>query len=142
MSRIWSPNTKFSLWRKWWLSLATAQQELGLDITDEQLNEMKAHLEDINYEDAEAKEKELRHDVMSHIYAWGLLCPNAAGIIHLGATSQYVNCNSEIIQLMDSMKLIQRKLTKVISSLSQFASDHKDLPTLGFTHYQPAQLVT
>ncbi len=142
MSQIWSPAVKFSTWRRLWLALATAEKELGLDITDEQLAEMKEHLTDINYEVAEKKEEELKHDVMAHIYAWGLQVPKAAGIIHLGATSQYVNCNTDIIQMKMSMRLIQRKLLKVIASLRKFSNEYKGMPTLGYTHFQAAQLVT
>ena len=142
MSYIWSPDMKFSTWRKLWISLATAEKELGLNITEEQINEMKAHIYDINYEFAEAKEKELRHDVMSHVHAFGELCPSAMPIIHLGATSCYVGDNTDLIQIREATKLILSKLVKVIDALRAFSDQYKDLPTLGFTHYQPAQLVT
>ena len=142
MSYIWSPDMKFSTWRKLWIALATAEKELGLNITEEQINEMKAHIYDINYEFAEAKEKELRHDVMSHVHAFGELCPSAMPIIHLGATSCYVGDNTDLIQIREATKLILSKLVKVIDALRAFSDQYKDLPTLGFTHYQPAQLVT
>ena len=139
---IWSPDKKFRTWRELWLALATAEKELGLEITDEQLAEMAAHLEDINYDVAAAKEKELRHDVMGHIHAFGAQCPAAMPIIHLGATSCYVADNTELIQIRESLKLIKHKLVHLIDNLRTFADDNKDMPTLGFTHYQPAQLVT
>ena len=142
MSYIWSPDMKFSTWRKLWIALATAEKELGLNITDEQINEMKAHIYDINYEFAEAKEKELRHDVMSHVHAYGELCPKAMPIIHLGATSCYVGDNTDLIQIREASNLILGKLVRVINALRNFSEQYKDLPTLGFTHYQPAQLVT
>ena len=142
MSYVWSPDMKFSTWRKLWIALATAEKELGLNITDEQINQMKEHIYDINYEFAEAKEKELRHDVMSHVHAFGELCPDAMPIIHLGATSCYVGDNTDLIQIRDAMNLIMEKLVRVINALKNFSEQYKDLPTLGFTHYQPAQLVT
>ena len=142
MSYIWSPDMKFSTWRKWWIALATAEKELGLNITEEQINEMKQHVYDINYEFAEAKEKELRHDVMSHVHAFGELCPTAMPIIHLGATSCYVGDNTDLIQIREATELILAKLVRVIDALRSFSDKYKDLPTLGFTHYQPAQLVT
>jgi adenylosuccinate lyase len=142
MSYNWSPQKKHSTWRKLWLALATAEKELGLDITDEQIEQMSNHLEDIDFELVSAKEKELRHDVMSHIFAFGQLCPAAKPIIHLGATSCYVTDNTELIQIRDGLKIIQEKLLTVISSLKEVAIEYKDMPTLGFTHYQPAQLTT
>ena len=142
MSYIWSPDMKFSTWRKLWIALATAEKELGLNITEEQINEMKQHVYDINYEFAEAKEKELRHDVMSHVHAFGELCPTAMPIIHLGATSCYVGDNTDLIQIREATELILAKLVRVIDALRSFSDKYKDLPTLGFTHYQPAQLVT
>ena len=142
MSYLWSPDKKFSEWRKLWLRLAEGEQSLGLDIPEEALNEMRAHLTDINYAVAEAKEKELRHDVMSHVHAFGVQCPTAMPILHLGATSCFIADNTELIQIRDSMKLVKQKLIHVISHLRAFADANKDTPTLGFTHYQPAQLVT
>jgi len=133
---------KFKTWRRLWIALAEAEKELGLNITDEQIDELKRHKDDINYELAEAKEKEFRHDVMAHIHAYGELCPNARGIIHLGATSCYVGDNTDIIIMHEGLKLLKKKLVAVISKLSEFALKYKDLPTLGFTHFQPAQLVT
>lgn len=142
MSYIWSPHFKFTTWRKLWISLAICEKELGLDITDEQIAEMQANVENINYDVAEAKEKELRHDVMSHIFAYGTLCPKAKPIIHLGATSCYVGDNSELIMLKEAMLLVKRKLLHLMDGLKKFALENKAIPTLGFTHYQPAQLVT
>lgn len=142
MSFNWSPQKKFSTWRKLWLALATAEQRLGLDISDIQLDEMKAHLDDINFDVAEAKEKELRHDVMSHVHAFGEQCPTARPIIHLGATSCYVTDNSELIMIRDGLDIIADKLTRLIAELRGFCLEYKTLPTLGFTHFQPAQLTT
>ncbi|MDT8390688.1 MAG: adenylosuccinate lyase [Lentisphaeria bacterium] len=142
MSFNWSPQKKFSTWRKLWLALATAEKDLGLAITDTQLQEMNAHLEDINFEAAEAKEKELRHDVMSHVHAFGEQCPSARPIIHLGATSCYVTDNAELIMIRDGLDIIADKLTRLIAELRGFCLQYKDLPTLGFTHFQPAQLTT
>jgi len=142
MSYNWSPQKKFSTWRRLWLTLATAEKEFGLDITDEQLKDMAAHLDDIDFEAAAAKEKELRHDVMSHIHVFGQLCPSAMPIIHLGATSCYVTDNTELIQMRDGMKLLRGKLIEAIRVLSEVADKYRDMPTLGFTHYQPAQLTT
>jgi len=142
MSRIWSDKRKFSLWRQLWIALATAEKELGLSITQQQIDSMRDKVEDIDYEYAEAKEKELRHDVMSHIHTFGRACPEAAGIIHLGATSCFVTDNSELIQTKESMIIIQQKILKVMKLLKNMAEQHKSLPTLGFTHYQPAQLTT
>lgn len=142
MSYIFSPHFKFSTWRKLWIALAICEKELGLNITDEQIAEMEANVENINYEVAEAKEKELRHDVMSHIFAFGEQCPKAKPIIHLGATSCFVGDNSELIMLKEAMMLVKRKILHLMDGLKKFALEHKETPTLGFTHYQPAQLVT
>ena len=142
MQEIFSPDRKFRTWRKLWIALAETEKELGLPITDEQIAELKAHAEDINYEDAVRREKEVRHDVMSHVYAYGLQCPNAKGIIHLGATSCYVGDNTDIILMRDALALVRKKLAAVLSNLAAFAEEHKDLPTLGFTHFQPAQPTT
>ena len=142
MQEVFSPDMKFKTWRRLWIALAEAEKELGLNITDEQIEELKRHKDDINYEVAEAKEKEFRHDVMAHIHAYGEQCPNARGIIHLGATSCYVGDNTDIIIMHEGLKIIRKKLIAVIAKLSEFALKYKDLPTLGFTHFQPAQLVT
>jgi len=142
MSYNWSPQRKHSTWRRLWLALAESEKELGLPITDKQLDEMRAHLDDIDFAAAEAEEAKLRHDVMSHIHVFGALCPEAKPIIHLGATSCFVTDNTELIQMRDGLKLIQAKLLKVITILADIADKYKDLPTLGFTHYQPAQLTT
>ncbi len=142
MLEIFSPDTKFKTWRKLWIALAESEKELGLDITDEQIEELKAFKDDINYELAEKIEKETRHDVMSHVHAYGAQCEKAKGIIHLGATSCYVGDNTDIIIYAEALKLIKNKVLSVIKKLSRFADKYKDLPTLGFTHYQPAQLVT
>ena len=142
MSYNWSPQRKHSTWRRLWLALAESEKELGLPITDTQLEQMRAHLDDIDFEAAAKKEAELRHDVMSHIHVFGALCPEARPIIHLGATSCFVTDNTELIQMRDGLKLIQAKLLKVIEILAGIAEKYKDLPTLGFTHYQPAQLTT
>lgn len=142
MSYIFSEDMKFSTWRKLWVALAEAEKELGLDITDEQIKELKDNIYNINYDDAIKKEKEVRHDVMSHVYAYGLQCPNAKGIIHLGATSCYVGDNTDIIIMRDALLLIKKKLITVLNHLSNFAMKYKDMPTLGFTHFQPAQLTT
>lgn len=142
MSFIFSEDYKFSTWRKLWVALAESEMELGLNITQEQIEELKAHIYDINYEDAEKREKETRHDVMSHVYAYGLQCPKAKPIIHLGATSAFVGDNTDIIQMSEALKLIRTKLLNVIKNLADFADKYKNLPTLGFTHFQPAQLTT
>lgn len=142
MQQIFSPDMKFKTWRRLWIALAEAEKELGLNITDEQIEELKRNKDNINYELAQEKEKEFRHDVMAHIHAYGELCPNARGIIHLGATSCYVGDNTDIIIMHEGLKLLKKKLVAVISKLSEFALKYKDLPTLGFTHFQPAQLVT
>ncbi|MBQ9612338.1 MAG: adenylosuccinate lyase [Lachnospiraceae bacterium] len=142
MQYLFSPDKKFRTWRKLWIALAEVEKELGLDITQEQIDELKAHAEDINYEDAEAREKKVRHDVMSHVYAYGLQCPKAKGIIHLGATSCYVGDNTDIIIMRDALVLVRRKLVNVLATLAKFAEEYKDQPTLGFTHFQPAQPTT
>ncbi|WP_338631615.1 adenylosuccinate lyase [Clostridium baratii] len=142
MSYIFSDNMKFTTWRKLWLALAECEKELGLNITDEQISELRENVNNINYEDAIKREKEVRHDVMSHVYAYGLQCPNAKGIIHLGATSCYVGDNTDIIIMRDALLLIKKKIVTVLHRLSKFAIEYKDMPTLGFTHFQPAQLTT
>ena len=142
MQYIFSPDMKFCTWRKLWIALAETEKELGLSITDEQIEELKAHSEDINYDVAKAREKEVRHDVMSHVYAYGVQCPKAKGIIHLGATSCYVGDNTDIIVMTEALKLVKKKLVNVIAELSKFADEHKALPTLAFTHFQPAQPTT
>ena len=142
MSYIFSPQFKFSTWRKLWVALAECEKELGLNITDEQINELKSHIDNINYEDAIKREKEVRHDVMSHVYAYGLQCPSAKGIIHLGATSCYVGDNTDVIIMRDALLLVKKKIVTVLDRLSKFAMQYKDMPTLGFTHFQPAQLTT
>ncbi len=142
MKYIFSPDKKFKTWRRLWVALAEAEMELGLSITPEQIAELKEHLDDINYDVAEEQEKKVRHDVMSHVHAYGVQCPNAKGIIHLGATSCYVGDNTDIIIMYEGLELIKAKLVKVISLLRDFALEYKDMPTLGFTHFQPAQLTT
>ncbi|HEY0591164.1 MAG TPA: adenylosuccinate lyase [Thermoanaerobaculia bacterium] len=142
MAYIFSPEFKFRTWRRLWLALAEAQQHLGLDISDAQLAELRAHLDDINYEDAEKREREVRHDVMSHIYALGLQAPAAKPIIHLGATSAYVTDNSEIIQMAEAMALVRRRIVNIMAKLRAFAREWRDTPTVAFTHFQPAQLTT
>lgn len=142
MSYIFSDDMKFTTWRKLWIALAEGEKELGLNITDEQINELKNNVNNINYEEAKAKEKEVRHDVMSHVHAYGLQCPSAKGIIHLGATSCYVGDNTDIIIMKDALLLTKKKLVAVLNHLSKFSIEYKDMPTLGFTHFQPAQLTT
>ncbi len=142
MQYIFSPDMKFTTWRKLWIALAETEKELGLDITQEQIDELKAHVDDINYEEAKAREKVVRHDVMSHVYAYGLQCPNAKGIIHLGATSCYVGDNTDIIIMREALRLVRRKLINVLAELAKFAESYKAQPTLGFTHFQPAQPTT
>ena len=142
MKYLFSPEKKFRTWRKLWIALAETEKELGLPITDEQIAELRAAADDINYEDAKKREKEVRHDVMSHVYAYGLQCPSAKGIIHLGATSCYVGDNTDIIIMRDALRLIRKKLVNVIANLADFAEKNKALPTLGFTHFQPAQPTT
>ena len=142
MQYVFSANMKFTTWRRLWLSLAKAEMALGLDITDAQLNEMAAHLDDVDYAVAEAREKEVRHDVMAHVYTFGKACPTAAPIIHLGATSCYVGDNADIIGLREAMKIVEKKLCSVIANLSEFALKYKDMPCLAYTHLQPAQATT
>ncbi len=142
MKYIFSPDKKFRTWRKLWIALAEAEHELGLNITQEQIDELKAHAEDINYEVAEEREKLVRHDVMSHVYAYGQQCPNAAGIIHLGATSCYVGDNTDVIIMTEALRIVEKKLVSAIRQLSGFADKYKALPTLAFTHFQPAQPTT
>ncbi len=148
MQYIFSPDKKFKTWRKLWIALAEAEMELGLSengrpvITKEQIEELKSFADDINYGIAKAREKEVRHDVMSHVYAYGVQCPKAAGIIHLGATSCYVGDNTDVIIMTEAMKLVRKKLINVMSKLADFATNYKDLPTLAFTHFQPAQPTT
>ncbi len=148
MQYIFSPDKKFKTWRKLWIALAETEYELGLSengkpvISQEQIDELKAHAEDINYDVAKEREKMVRHDVMSHVYAYGVQCPKAAGIIHLGATSCYVGDNTDVIVMTEAMKLVRKKLLNVINELSKFAMEYKDLPTLAFTHFQPAQPTT
>ncbi len=142
MQELFSSDMKFRTWRRLWIALAEAEMELGLNVTQEQIDELKKYKDDINYEVAERKEKEVRHDVMAHVHAYGEQCPTAKGIIHLGATSCYVGDNTDIIVMTEALKLIKLKLAAAIKILSEFALKYKDMPTLGFTHYQPAQLVT
>ena len=148
MQYIFSPDKKFKTWRKLWIALAETEYELGLSengkpvISQEQIDELKVHAEDINYDVAKEREKMVRHDVMSHVYAYGVQCPKAAGIIHLGATSCYVGDNTDVIVMTEAMKLVRKKLLNVINELSKFAMEYKDLPTLAFTHFQPAQPTT
>ena len=142
MQYIFSPDMKFRTWRKLWIALAETEKELGLPITEEQIEELKAHADDINYEVAKEREKLVRHDVMSHVYAYGQQCPKAKGIIHLGATSCYVGDNTDIIVMAEALKLIRKKLVSVIDELSRFADRYKAQPTLAFTHFKPAQPTT
>ena len=148
MQYIFSQDKKFSTWRRLWIALAETEMELGLSqdgkpvITQDMIDEMKSHIEDINYDVAKAREKEVRHDVMSHVYAYGKQCPKAAGIIHLGATSCYVGDNTDIIIMRDALLLIRKKLVNVIAELAGFADKYKNQPTLAFTHFQPAQPTT
>ncbi len=142
MQYIFSPDRKFKTWRKLWVALAEVEKELGLPITEEQIEELKAYQDEINYDVAVQREKEVRHDVMSHVYAYGVQCPKAKGIIHLGATSCYVGDNTDLIIMRSALKLVRRKLINVIDELAKFADAYKDLPTLAFTHFQPAQPTT
>lgn len=142
MQYIFSNDNKFKIWRQLWIALAKAEKQEGLPITDEQIEELIAHAEDINYDVAEQRERETRHDVMSHVYAYGVQCPKAKGIIHLGATSCYVGDNTDVIIMRDALQLVKRKLINVLYLLSQFAAEYKALPCLGYTHLQPAQLTT
>ncbi len=142
MQYIFSPDMKFRTWRKLWIALAETEKELGLNITQEQIDELKAHADDINYDVAKERERQVRHDVMSHVYAYGVQCPKAKGIIHLGATSCYVGDNTDIIVMTEALKLVRKKLVNVIAELSKFADKYKAQPTLAFTHFQPAQPTT
>ena len=142
MQYLFSPDKKFRTWRKLWIALAETEKELGIQITDEQIAELKANAEDINYDVAIAREKEVRHDVMSHVYAYGVQCPKAKGIIHLGATSCYVGDNTDIIVMTEALQLVKKKLINVLDELAKFADTYKELPTLAFTHFQPAQPTT
>ena len=142
MQYIFSEDNKFRTWRRLWIALAKAEKANGLNITDEQIAELEAHKDDINYEDAIRREKECRHDVMSHVYAYGLQCPNAKGIIHLGATSCYVGDNTDVLVMKEGLELVQKKLVGVLALLAKFADEYKDMPTLAYTHLQPAQLTT
>ena len=142
MQYIFSPDKKFCTWRRLWIALAETEKELGLPITDEQIEEMKSHAEDINYEVAKEREKQVRHDVMSHVYAYGQQCPKAKGIIHLGATSCYVGDNTDLIIMAEALDLVKKKLVNVLAELSKFADEYKSQPTLAFTHFQPAQPTT
>ena len=142
MQYIFSPDKKFRTWRRLWIALAETEKELGLPITDEQIEELKSHADDINYDVAKERERIVRHDVMSHVYAYGVQCPKAKGIIHLGATSCYVGDNTDIIVMSEALKLVRRKLVNVIAELAKFAEEQKSQPTLAFTHFQPAQPTT
>ena len=142
MQYIFSPDKKFRTWRRLWIALAETEKELGLDITDEQIEELKAHKDDINYDVAKEREKLVRHDVMSHVYAYGVQCPKAKGIIHLGATSCYVGDNTDIIVMTEALRLVKKKLVCVMAELASFADKYKAQPTLAFTHFQPAQPTT
>ena len=142
MQFVFSEDNKFRTWRRLWIALARAEQKQGLEITDEQIAELEAHKDDINYEDAQRREKECRHDVMSHVYAYGLQCPKAAGIIHLGATSCYVGDNTDVILMREGLQIVRRKLLNVMALLAKFADKYKGLPCLAYTHLQPAQLTT
>ena len=142
MQYIFSPDMKFRTWRRLWIALAETEKELGLNITQEQIDELKAHKDDINYDVAKERERQVRYDVMSHVYAYGVQCPKAKGIIHLGATSCYVGDNTDIIVMAEALKLVQKKLVNVIAELSKFADKYKEQPTLAFTHFQPAQPTT
>ena len=142
MQYIFSPDMKFRTWRKLWIALAETEKELGLNITDEQIEELKAHAEDINYDVAKERERLVRHDVMSHVYAYGVQCPKAKGIIHLGAPSCYVGDNTDIIVMTEALKLVKKKLVNVLAELAKFADEYKNQPTLAFTHFQPAQPTT
>ena len=142
MQYVFSPDKKFKTWRRLWIALAETEKELGLSITQEQIDELKAHAEDINYEVAKEREKFVRHDVMSHVYAYGQQCPKAKGIIHLGATSCYVGDNTDIIVMSEALEIVRKKLINVIAELAKFANNYKNQPTLAFTHFQPAQPTT
>lgn len=142
MSYLWSPEKKFTTWRRLWIALAEAERELGLDITEEQIQEMKDNVHDIDWALAEKKEAEFRHDVMAHVHTFGTKCPKAMPIIHLGATSCFVGDNTDLIQIRESLQLVRSKLLSLVKILKEFSLHYKDLATLGFTHFQPAQLTT
>ena len=142
MQFIFSEDNKFRTWRRLWIALARAERRQGLPITDEQIAELEAHRDDVNYDDAQRRERECRHDVMSHVYAYGLQCPKAAGIIHLGATSCYVGDNTDVLVMREGLLLVRRKLLSVLALLADFAEKNKALPCLAYTHLQPAQLTT
>ena len=142
MNHLWSNNSKYAMWRKLWVALAETEKELGIDITEEQIKEMKENINNIDYDIVSKREKECRHDVMAHVYEFGLKCPNAKPIIHLGATSCYVTDNTDIILMSQALQLIKQKLILVISNLKKFAMDNKEITCLGYTHFQPAQLTT
>src|ERR1051326_1467673 len=142
MSYVFSPDFKFKTWRKLWIALAEAERELGLNISDQQIAELKAHADEINYDDAERREREIRHDVMSHIYAFGLQAPSAKGIIHLGATSAFVTDNTDILQMVEAFRIIRRRIVNLMAKLRAFAWQWRATPQLAFTHFQPAQLTT
>ena len=142
MQELFSSDFKFKTWRRLWVSLAKAEQKYGLAITDEQIRELEEHVEDINYDVAVAREKEVRHDVMAHVYAYGVQCPNAKGIIHLGATSCYVGDNTDVIIMREALKVVRRKLVNVMNNLAKFAMEYRSMPALAYTHLQPAQLTT
>jgi len=142
MSRLWSAQKKFSTWRKLWIALAESEQELGLSITDAQLNELRAHIDDIDFENAAKHEKKLRHDVMAHVHAFGDACPGAAGVIHLGATSCFVTDNADLLLLREGLQMLAQRLAAVIDLLGRFAAEHRSLPCMGYTHLQPAQPTT
>ncbi|MBR6221771.1 MAG: adenylosuccinate lyase, partial [Clostridia bacterium] len=142
MQYLFSPDRKFTTWRKLWVALAESEMELGLPITQAQVDELKAHIDDIDYEAARRHEERVRHDVMAHVHAYGDVCPNAKGVIHLGATSCYVTDNADILMLRDALVLIRKKVVEVLRRLRAFAWEHRALPCLGYTHLQPAQLTT
>lgn len=142
MNEVWSSDSKYGTWRRLWVALAETEKELGINITDEQIAEMKAHVDDIDYDVVAKREKECRHDVMAHVYEFGTKCPSAKGIIHLGATSCYVTDNADIILMSKALELIKAKLLLVINNLKEFALKNKDVTCLGYTHFQPAQLTT
>ena len=142
MKYLFSPEKKFTTWRKLWIALAEAEKQLGLDITDRQIKELRDNRENVNYREARAREKVVRHDVMSHVYAYGLQCPNAKGIIHLGATSCYVGDNTDLIIMRDALVLVRNKIINVLKNLADFALKYADMPTLAYTHFQAAQPTT
>lgn len=142
MQYVFSADKKFTTWRKLWVALARAEMKLGLPVTEAQVKQLEEHIDDIDYDVAEAREKEVRHDVMSHVYAYGKVCPDAAGIIHLGATSCYVGDNTDVIIMRDALQIVRRKLVNVMNNLAKFAGEYKDMPCLAYTHLQPAQLTT